>query len=453
MQLYLRNKISYYVLIVIAVYSILSSNFFINWSVGGHPFVYDVNQYYSYIIAVFHKKDVFFEHGIYGFWLQKAQNGSMVPKVTYGVSLFYLPFYLLARLFAPNSSSGYELVYAWFIHFGCIVYVLLGFYFIRKTLKVFFDDNVVAITIALIFFGSNLFCYTVVNPEYPHSILFFLIALFVYYTTDWHSTSVASSFYKLCFITGLVALIRPTEILILLIPLLFGVTDFKSLRNRFKGLMNYKWKLGLGAFLLILPLMPQLIYWKLQTDHFFFFSYGSGERFFWTDPQIFNVLFSYRKGWLVYSPIMIFSIIGIVISVKQKNSFMLSVLLYFAINLYVISCWWDWAYGGAFGMRALVHSYALLVFPMATFIKHMVDFSKKLYVKTIFGVIATFLCFLNMFQTNQYKHGIINYDGMTEDAYWFVFLKRNFNKEDLLRLESRTVHPDYSAMKQGQRNQ
>ena len=42
--------------------------------------------------------------------------------------------------------------------------------------------------------------------------------------------------------------------------------------------------------------------------------------------------------------------------------------------------------------------------------------------------------------------------GMTKEAYWFTFLKKNYSKEDLLYLETLVKHPDYAAMRQGKRD-
>jgi hypothetical protein len=174
--------------------------------------------------------------------------------------------------------------------------------------------------------------------------------------------------------------------------------------------------------------------------------------FFWLQPQFINVLFSYRKGWLVYSPLMLLSLLGFIILFKKNKPLFLGIIIYFLINLYLISSWWDWAYGGAFGMRALVQVSAILIIPLAYFIQWFFEVVKLKYLKFAGAVVVLFFCFLNVLQSNLYKHGIISYDGMTKESYWFTFLKKNYSKEDLLYLETLVKHPDYSAMRQGKRD-
>jgi len=104
-------------------------------------------------------------------------------------------------------------------------------------------------------------------------------------------------------------------------------------------------------------------------------------------------------------------------------------------------------------MRALVQTYALLIIPFAYFIEWIFEVVNSISIKYAMVIIMLFFCFLNIFQTNLYKHGIISYDSMTKEAYWFTFLKKKYTKEELLHLETLLKHPDYAAMRQGYRNQ
>lgn len=426
--------------------------FFTNWSKYNSPFHFDVDQYYSYIIAHFKYHDIFFERGTYGFWLIETPTHHLVPKVTYGMSLFYYPFFLIADLFSESNSTGYELIYAWSVHIGCMLYVLIGLQFCRKTLLYWFSEKVTAIVLLIIFFGSNLFCYTLINPELTHSILFFLISIFVFNVIKWHTYKKTHSFLIFSFILGLITIIRPTEISIGIFPLLIGTTSLMGVKEKFRCLIEMKYWLFIGVVLFFVPLFPQLLYWKIQSGQWLYFSYGTDEHFFWTEPQLINVLFSYRKGWLIYSPLMALSLFGFVLLFKKNRELFWGVLVYFLINLYLISTWWDWAFGGSFGMRALVHVGAVLIIPLACMIQWLMEINKnKIFISVCYIVIA-FFCSLNIFQSNLYKHGIISFDGMTKEAYWFTFLKKNYSKEDLIYLETLVKHPDYTAMRKGERD-
>lgn len=437
----------------IIFFCILTFKLFANWGDAHHPFIMDVNQYYSYLPALFKQHDLTFSVNPNYVWLTPTPIGRGVPMVTYGMSVFYLPFFMIASIFSDSNSTGYEPVYAWTIHIGCIIYVLIGLHFCRKTLLNWFSEKVTGLSLLIIFFGTNLFCYTLINSELTHSILFFLISMFVYYVVRWHQSNEKKYFLIFCFLLGFITLIRPTEMSITIFPLFIGVTYFGQFKEKLSTIFDLKFFLIIGIFLFIAPIFPQLVYWKIQSGQWLFFSYGNHERFYWLEPQFFNVLFSYRKGWLVYSPLMLLSLLGFIQLFKKNKAIFWSIIIYFLINLYLISAWWDWAFGGAFGMRALVQVSAVLIIPLAYFIQWFFEVIESKYLKIAGYIIIVFFCFLNVFQSNLYKHGIISYDGMTKEAYWFTFLKKNYSKEELLYLETLVKHPDYAAMRQGKRDE
>lgn len=452
-----QSSYSKIVVIFIAVFVFIASPFFVNWQPSNHPFIMDVNQYYSYLVAFFIDHDIYFNSSNHGFWLMETATHHFVPKVTYGISFFYAPFFLIAKLFSGANSSGYEAIYAWSIHYGCIFYILLGLWYSRKLLIIWFSDLVVSISLFLLFFATNLFYYTVSESESVHGILFFLIAFFLYHVVVWHKSMSKKNLTCFLLSAGFICLIRPTECLVLLFPLLIGVTDKSSFIKKIQQIASLKWFLILTAIAFLMPLVPQLIYWKIQSGSLFFFSYGSNEGFFWSDPQILNVFFSFKKGLFVYTPILIFAIPGFYFMYKKNQLIFWPVLFYFIINTYFICCWWDWAYGGSFGMRAFIHSYAILIIPFSYSIEWVINlYLGSSFKKIVLGInvsLCFFFCGLNVFQSNLYKHRIIHWDGMTKDAYCYTFLKKEYSSGDLIYLKTLIKEPNYEARRKGERDE
>ena len=420
--MYLRIKLNTYsslAILFVAFFSLAFTFHFINWP-KNHPFTNDINQYYSYLNALFIENDLTFKTNVNEYWLIETPTHHFVPKVTYGMAFFYSPFYLFAKLLSNSNATGYEPLFAWLVHFGCIIYILIGLWFTRKTLLFWFNELVTSVVILLLFFGTNLFFYTVSESESVHGVLFFLISIFLHHVIKWMQSNSKLDFFVFILCAGFICLIRPTECLVLLFPLLIGVSDKLSIIEKLKRIFSLKWFLILGILLFIFPLIPQLIYWKIQSSSYLFFSYGNSEGFFWRDPQIANLFFSFRKGFLVYTPIMIFSIIGFYNMFKEKSTLFYPTLFYFLINVYLISSWWDWSYGGSFGMRAFIHCFAILVVPFAFFIDWAINLYKKSTIKTIAFLFLTILsassCGLNVLQSNLYKHQIIHFDGMNKEA-------------------------------------
>jgi hypothetical protein len=457
MRLNKKYGLSLLSLAVIFLVAITFTFFFIHWGQAGHPFVNDINQYYSWLNALFIDHDLAFTNNSNGYWLIETPTHQYVPKVTYGMAFFYAPFYLSARVFAGAGSTGYEPVYAWLVHFGCILYVLTGLWFSRKVLLLWFSEIVTAVTLLLLFFGTNLFYYTLSESESVHGVLFFLISFFLYHVFKWDHTAQKKHFFLFCAAAGFICLIRPTECLVLLFPLLLGITLPGGIKSTFQKFFSLKWALLLAALLFLAPLVPQLLYWKMQSGNYFFFSYGSSERFFWTDPQIINVFFSFRKGFFIYTPVMLFGVCGFILLYKKNRALFYPALLYFLLNAYVICCWWDWSYGGSFGMRAFIHCFAILVIPFACFMDWAVSLykgtGKKKALAYILLCAGVFFCALNLLQSNLYKHQIIHYDGMNKKAYLFTFLKKRYTRQELDYLATLIRSPDYEARRKGQRDE
>lgn len=444
------------VILLMAVFSALTFKYWVIWP--NNPFQMDVDQYYSYLVAQFIHHDLSFQFE-HQYWLVPTPTGQLIPKVTMGMSFLYLPFFIIANNIAyafDFDGLGYSAPYAWCIHIGSIIYVLIGFWYTRKTLLLFFNEWVTALTCFLILFGTNLFYYTYKESEMTHGYLFFLFSVFIYHVIKWHHTNKNKHLYYFSFTAGFIALIRPTEALVLLVPLLYQVSNVKTLVAKFKLMASLKWKLLLAILLFLLPLVPQLIYWKIHTGQFLFFSYGSQEGFFFNDPKLYSVLLGWRKGWFIYTPLMLFSIIGLVLMFKKWKGLSVPLTIYLLLNIYLVSSWWDWGFGGAYGMRALVQTYAFLALPLAFFINYVFSIHKK-WIKaiTVSLSISFFVLFttINIHHTWLLKNTLFHWDSMTKEAYQFTFLRMNYGRIDRVYLETLFKNPNYEEMRKGIRDE
>jgi hypothetical protein len=243
---------------------------------------------------------------------------------------------------------------------------------------------------------------------------------------------------------GLISLIRPTNTIILIFFLLYGVITGKDLINRLKNLAaDYRYLL-LMALIVVLVWVPQMIYWKEMTGHWLYFSYGSDERFFFGDPAIFKGLFSYRKGLFIYTPLLIFAFAGIISLWRKCSPHALPVTLFVPLNIYIIFSWWCWWYGGGFGQRAFIDSYALMAVSAAALLSCAFSSGRK-WLRT--GMITAYLILMSLgiFNNIQYYNGAIHWESMTKAAYWDSFGRIRPSADFLNLLEA----PDYEAARAG----
>jgi hypothetical protein len=415
----------------------------------------DVISYYQILPAVFVEHDLkfsFLDHENIPekkYWLIDLGNGNRISKVTMGMAFMYLPFfvpshYIQVALGLPSHGfSAYDKIA---LLLASIFYTVLALVMLRNLLLRRFSDQVVALTILIIALGTNLFYYVTVDGLMSHSFSFFLITGMIYFTDRFFRKPGLIGVLILGIILGMIVLIRPTNIFVLIFPLLWGVTSFNELKERVLFWLS-SWKYILFALLgFIIVWLPQILYWKYITGQFYYNGYGDeGVKFFFNNPQVINSFFSYRKGWLLYTPVMSFAIIGLVFLWRAYKESFWAIFMYFIVSVYVISSWWLWWYGGGYGLRAYVDIYGAMAFPLAAFIAFV--FEKRHFIlKSLIIFIAFIFIAHNLFQVRQIYFGSIHFSDMTKEAYWesFGVLKPS------LRLNALLVPLDYKSAAKGQ---
>ncbi len=368
-----------------------------------------------------------------------TETGNTLLKTPMGFSVLFTPFFWIGHFFADwlgYPKDGFSRPYQYAILFGHWFYVVMGLLSLRKTLLLFFKDKLVAVLLLLLFFGTNYYSIILEMPAMPHGYLFLFYSLTISLTVRWHKSPSVKTGVLLGLVMGIAALARASEVLAILIPLFWNVTGRAALKEKIAFLKSNR-----KAFLAVIATyilcgLPQLIYWKLVSGHFFVDSYQNpGEGFDLTHPHTLDFLFSYRKGWFVYTPLMLFATAGFYFLWKKKEQFGNALIIFFVINLFILSSWTCWWYAESFGMRSMVQSYPIMLIPLGYFIMAVFD---KISVKSIItGLVFAICIFLNLFQSWQARNGILHYSRMTGEAYWASFLatERIPNLDELLLID------------------
>ena len=359
-----------------------------------------------------------------------------------GLAFMYSPFFAIGHLWATLSehyeADGYSLPYHIALEFSSLFYIIFGLLILRKILRRYFNESIAALTILSVGLATNLFNYTTQSATMPHSFDFTLIVFFLWYTIRWHEQKKTGHAILIGLLAGLISLIRPTNAIIVLLFILY---DFRSIKEQLQTVMSYKWQIILMIIFAMLVWIPQLIYWKSISGRWFLFSYGNDEGFFWTKPELWKVLFGFRKGWLIYTPVMIFGIAGLFLLRKQAAEWKLAIPLTILLTLYVISSWWCWWYGGSFGMRPMIDYYGLMAIGLGAFLSRIAELKRSK--RYTLSVLFSLSLLLGGVHNIQYYYGAIHYDSMTMKAYLHSIGKISSSPE----MERYLVHPDYDKAK------
>lgn len=418
----------------IVVVALVMTGIFVNnksWKTSYFAIASDVHHYYAYLPATFIHKDISlkfvndsieYNGGLYlPIW---QENGNGLIMTTMGMSILYAPFFSVGHLIALNSdfpANGFSVPYLICLQLGGLFFLIIGLVFTRRLLKIFFEDVSVTIILVATVFGTNLYWYSLKEPMLTHVYSFALFAAFAFATVKWHQKPGFWLSVGLGILAGLISLVRPTNAIIGLFFVFYGVTGLSSVKHKLAlWFSNYGFLLMM-IMVAFLVWMPQLFYWKYITGNYFVYSYGE-QGFFFDRPNIINGLFSYRKGWLIYTPLMLFIFPGFYLIYKRFRLLFIPLMIFFVLNIYIVFSWYSWWYGGGLSIRPLVDGYSLMALLLGAFVNEMVINRRRWL-----GYIGVLLFFLTMWMgalhNYQYSRNIIHWAWMTDRAYWGSFLK------------------------------
>jgi hypothetical protein len=373
-------------------------------------------------------------------WIEaQTVNGKKVIPWNCGVAVMQLPFFTISHMAAKilgYRADGYSKPYRLGLLFGNFCYVLLGFWWLRQLLCFYFKESVVSLTLLTLGLATNLYVFTVFNGFMSHSYLFFLYVALMRSTHQFYTAFTSKSMISIGFLVGLIVLTRPPDVWVITIPLLFGLYKWTDISQRFGLFWQKKGVFFLSILAFLIPISLQLIYWKYITSHWLFYLYGEAG-FDFTKPHIQVGLFSFKNGWLTYTPVMVLALLGLFF--KQKNDYKLAIWVFMIGYVYTIYSWQILYYINGFGSRPMVEAYAFLSIPLSIFLNSAL----KNRWKWIFTTIFIFFCsWLNIIQTYQFSTNMLVSE-ISNFAFWrSTFGKTKLDYKALVALDSDEYQPE-----------
>lgn len=400
----------------IIIFLILSIPIFLRPSIHGNDGI--LNYIYLRSIAVDFDIDFLNDYKIYDeitdgkYKLSQKpisdDTGKIENRYGIGSAIMWAPFWLIARIidktFNLTSNIKYDgcgRIYEIFISIGSCIYGLIGVYLLFLLLEKFWNRTTAYLSILIILCASPLFFYAYLHPSMSHANAFFLSSA-VWFTAIMYNKNFT---LKLAFIgsmTGLLAITRFQDILFVMpIPFLL----FIRAKNTKEEIIDIVFGYLFYAVLFFISLMPQLLVWKNLYG-----SYFSGPAPYLQYPEFklyypihfLQVLFSSRHGLLYWHPLLAFGIMGLFLKEDRNKPIKTALLIGFALEYYLLSCWSEWHAGASFGHRLFITTFPAVGFGLAIFINRF----QKISYKILYCVVLLFVIW-NFGLIYQYGKGMI----------------------------------------------
>lgn len=420
------------ILFIVLVMTLVCAN--LNWGKNNWKTIIraDAKGYYAYLPAVFIYHDLnfgFFDHiekekyydSLNFYDYRSGSNGKTIDKYYVGTAVCQAPFFLIAHAQASLSgqdTDGYSKPYMLWVSISGILYLLLGLLFTNKLLTLYnISPRNRAFSLLVIAFGTNLFYYVVGEPGLSHIYSFTAMSLFFYWGKLYFAHQKPLHLLGLSVLLALIFLIRPVNIIVVF-ALPFFAGSWLEFKTTFSSLIQNYRKLLLPVLIFSMVASLQGIIYKISSGSFFVYSYGE-EGFNWLHPHFWDILFSYKKGLFLYTPVLFVSLWGLRVLWKRNRFEALYLAGFLVLLTYVLSSWWNWWYGGSFSSRVYVEFLPLFALLLAMALQ---NFAKRIfkisYISLLFVLVL--VCQIQIFQYRYYK---IHWEDMNQEKYWQVFLR------------------------------
>lgn len=295
--------------------------------------------------------------------------GRVANKYACGVGLLALPALLSSRLVLDGLAAigltrtpdPFSSLYAFAFVATGIAWGFAGFWACRILLGRVYSTGVSWWALLAGAAGLPLGYYVWFEPTMAHATGFGVASLYVLAVSTWGDRAAASAdraaaawapwALVMGLGLGLACLVRYTNVVLVLVPVVVGWTLWSRLSPR-AWLRVVGCSLGLAALGTALGFLPQLIAWKVVYGAFFVDAYWDETLSAWPS-QFLAVLLGPRNGLLSWTPLAAVGIVGLVLGFRRGPMHGAGLLVLCA-TAWIYAGWEMYWLGHSFGMRGFV---------------------------------------------------------------------------------------------------
>lgn len=360
--------------------------------IDGHLIGSDGIGYYAYLPSVILNRSLDFTEAFATFYAYATDNEGNNPRLEYqsetglltnqwspGPALLWLPFFLIAHLIAGGLASmgisvatdGMSYLYQTIVLSGSILYGGMAVWYAYRFALLWASQGAALWAAVTVVVAGNLIYYMSAEPSMSHTVSALASSMFCLKWVSTRERHAGVAPFHLGLLAGLMALIRPQDGLMLVLPLTDAMLrTWRAIVNRsaaaFLAEVRYVGIIGIAS-LSVFSL--QLYVWQVFTGSLLRSTYtASGQSFNFLQPKIWEVLVSSERGLLTWHPIFALAIVGLFMLARYEARTATQFLLALGIQVYLVASWWVWTQGDAFGGRMLIVCTPIFVVGVAVLI-------------------------------------------------------------------------------------
>ena len=374
-------------------------------------------------------------------YTRNEYQGKYVSVTSPGTAILNTPLLILANLAGKivDLNNQYFLAYnghtLWqglVIVLNSIIFAFLSLVLIYKALRhLGFSEKVSLLSVSASYLSSYAIWYVFLLPIFTHTYEIFAVSLCLF--SFLKAKKNPKYLYLLGSAIGVLVLLRPVLIaigLFFIIPLVLK-KDVKSLI-----------KIVIGG----IPFAVIYFIYNLQ-------SYGSliasgydtvrSETFNFQIFNGFNLLFSSGHGWLIFSPLMILGILGLVFGLKKMREISLISLISILAMVVIYGFWPAWSGGGSFGSRFMIFAVPFISIGVAILLSNQKKiFYQKIILRKLVLVLVILTTFFTLTITALYRVVRVNSDNFTPADFIkgeLEYAKKSNSIMDLLSINAKNI--------------
>lgn len=340
----------------------------------------------------------------------RTATGRVVSHGTPGFAVFWAPWFALGDLLARVGgwpTDGYAWPYVAAICYGSALYAFLALLLLRAIALRYFAPWPVNLATLAAWWATALPFYMYVTPPMAHATSLFAVSLFLW---AWHATRPHPSWIQAAatgLLGGLAVSLRETNVLFLVVFAVdLGAAAGGALRDRAPrpGAV-----IGRGvafAAAVLIGFSPQLLAWNALYGSLL--PPSSRTSYLEAGPvHLLSLLLSPHRGLLIWHPIWIPAIVGLVLFARRHGRVGGSLLAVLTAEVLLLASVANWSGGMAYGQRRLLACLFVVVLGLA-------EIHRRLPRRAALAAVAL-LVWLNLSLLLQFATGMIPRQG---DVSW-----------------------------------